>query len=64
MIPGSSGQMVPNGLLSEVRLARVQAITALISFGVAPRQPGASKATAALAMKCHHGRTPRVKANG
>lgn len=62
MIPGSSGQMVPNGLLSEIRLARVQAITALKSFGVAPGQSGASRAGAALAMKRHHGRTPGVRA--
>jgi len=61
MIPGSSGQIVPNGLLSEIRLARVQAITALKSFGVAPGQSGASRAGAALAMKRHHGRTPGVR---
>lgn len=61
MISGSSGQMVPNGLLSEIRLARVQAITALKSFGVAPSQSGASKAGAALVMKRHHGGTPGVR---
>ncbi|MCC3295563.1 hypothetical protein LJ756_13130 [Arthrobacter sp. zg-Y411] len=62
MITGSSGQLVPNGLLSEVRLARVQAITALKSFGAAPAQPGASRAGVALAMKRHHGHTPGVRA--
>ncbi|WP_104103953.1 P27 family phage terminase small subunit [Arthrobacter sp. 08Y14] len=64
MISGSSGQMVPNGLLSEIRLARVQAIAALKSFGVSPGQSGASRAGAALAMKRHHGRTPGVRVIG
>jgi hypothetical protein len=61
MIPGSNGQMVPHGLLTEMRLARVQAMGALKAFGVAPGQNGASRAGAALAMKRHHGRTPGVR---
>lgn len=61
MIDGSSGQLVPHGLLTEIRQSRVQAIAALKSFGIAPNQTAASRAGAALAAKRHHGRTSGVR---
>lgn len=61
MVTGSAGQPVPHGLLSEVRLCRVQAIAALRALGVARGQSPASAAGAALAAKRHHGRTAGVR---
>jgi hypothetical protein len=61
MVAGSAGQPVPNGLLTEIRLARSAAIGTLRALGVAPAQNAASAAGAALAAKRHHGRTPGVR---
>lgn len=52
-VPGYKGQPTPNGLLSEIRLGRAAAVTALKAFGLTP-QTSASAAGAALAFRRHH----------
>ena len=48
MIPGSSGQHVLHPAISESRLTRTAAVTALRALGIAPGQSPASAAGAAL----------------
>jgi hypothetical protein len=53
IVTGYKGQPVPNGLLSEVRLARSAAVDALKAAGLGPVQSSASAAGSALARKRH-----------
>ena len=55
VVPGSNGQPTAHPLLSEVRLNRIQAMSALRALGIARNQSGASRAGAALVAKRWHG---------
>jgi hypothetical protein len=52
---GSQGQPVAHPLIAEIRLARVQALAALRTLGLAVNQSPASRAGAALAGKRYQG---------
>ena len=60
MIPGSSGQLVLHPGCAESRQARVAALTALKSLGIAIGQSPASAAGARLAQKRWSGRSLRA----
>lgn len=62
LVEGSQGQKVAHPLIAEVRQARVQALAALRSLGLAAPASGASAAGSQLANKRWSGRTAGVRA--
>jgi hypothetical protein len=62
VVKGSVGQPAAHPLISEVRMARVQALAALRALGLGRGQSSASQAGAALAAKKWNGNTAGVRA--